>query len=64
MGDSKIEWTEEMLEEFDRINWRISDLDQMERIRGRGELRRFQEEHGRDVCNAMFRHLTGKDPAA
>lgn len=52
-------YTPEMLAEFDRLTEMNSSRDQVERIRGRLGLRVFIKEHGRDVCDEMWKELIG-----
>lgn len=51
------EYTKEELDEFDRLTNDASDRDQMTRIRGRLDLRKFVDTHGKEKCDAMFAAL-------
>jgi hypothetical protein len=54
---TEITWTPEELREFDRISTLMSSRDQMDRIRGRIEIKPFVAQHGKEKCDAMFQHL-------
>ena len=53
-----ITWTPEELAEFDLLTWMVSSRDQTDRIRGRLDMDKFVEKHGKEKCDAMFAHLT------
>jgi len=57
----KFTWTEEELDEFDRLSWACSSQRQMERLEARFQLKDFIAKHGHDKCDAMFAVLVERD---
>ena len=55
-----MEYTEEELKEFDRLTWMESG-DQMNRIVGRLEMRKFIEKHGKEKCEVMFQEILRRE---
>jgi len=49
------------MRKFDRLTMRLSSPNQLKRIQARLDLRVFQEEHGKELCNAMFAELLRRD---
>lgn len=60
---TKAPYTAKELAEFDRITRRMCSLNQMARIEGRVECRKFEAEHGKEKCDAMFAELQRRDKA-
>jgi hypothetical protein len=63
-GMSKKPYTKKMLDEFDHLTMLECSQDQLERITGRNGIRRFINEHGRDICDLMFAELKKRDEAS
>ena len=55
-----IQWTDEELQEFDRLVNEVSSIRQLERINARLNMPKFIEKHGKEKCDAMFAHLESK----
>ncbi|HJV75387.1 MAG TPA: hypothetical protein VJ654_14265 [Noviherbaspirillum sp.] len=53
----KISCTTEELCEFDRLIDMAESENQLDRIAGRIDLRKFVAKHGKEKCDAMFAHL-------
>lgn len=53
-------WSDDEISTFDRLIDKTGSHDQVERIVGRMELRKFVEQHGKEKCDAMFAHLESK----
>jgi len=49
------------LREFDRITLKLSAPNQLARINGRMELKKFIETHGQPKCDAMFKEIVARD---
>lgn len=52
-----MEWTEEEISQFDALIDKQSSHDQVTRISGRLDMKVFIELHGKDKCDAMWKHL-------
>ena len=50
-------YTPALLKQFDRLTMKLSSRDQLKRIEARCDLAKFEQEHGKEVCNAMFEVL-------
>lgn len=57
MSDKEITWTEEELRDFDGLIDQVSSRNQLERITGRIDMNKFIGKHGKEKCDAMFKHL-------
>lgn len=60
MMDKKITWTNDELKEFERLVGMSSSRDQMARIDSRIEMPKFVKLHGKEKCDAMWKHITGE----
>lgn len=58
---SGITWTAAELAEFDDLTYASCSHNQGERIRGRIHMQAFIREHGKEKCDAMWRHLMEKE---
>ncbi len=56
-------FTAKELKQFDRLTQMMSSANQLERINGRMAVRRFEAEHGKDKCEAMYEELKRRDAA-
>jgi hypothetical protein len=54
-------YTAEELRRFDHLTLRLSSRDQVTRIEARFDVKRFQQEHGKEKCDAMFAVLKARD---
>lgn len=50
-------WTKDEIKKFDRLVDDQGSQNQVLRIAARLELRKFQDEHGKEKCDAMWAHL-------
>lgn len=57
-------YTDAELQEFDRLTREMSSADQLTRISGRMAVRRFEADHGKAKCEAMYSALLRRDAAA
>lgn len=54
-------FTDDELKEFDQLTMQMSSHNQVERVSGRLAVRRFEETHGKEKCDAMFKVLQERD---
>lgn len=52
-------WTEEELQEFDKLVDGVSSYNQLTRITSRIHMGKFIVDHGKEKCDAMFAYLEG-----
>lgn len=57
MSNEQPKWTPEELKEFDRLIDMTSSRDQVQRISGRMDMRKFVDKHGKEKCDAIWAHL-------
>ena len=62
MADEEIKWTKSEMKEFDRLSWQSCSRDQVERIKGRLDLKAFVIKHGKEKCDAMWADIQNKEP--
>ena len=55
------EYTKSELAKFDLLTMKLSSRDQVRRIDARLDLKKFEEEHGHEKCQAMFKVLQARD---
>ncbi|MER9680816.1 hypothetical protein NKJ23_15990 [Mesorhizobium sp. M0184] len=58
---AEITWTQAELDTFDQITSLLSSLHQMDRIGARLDIKKFEAEHGKAKCEAMFAVLQERD---
>lgn len=54
-------YTEAELKQFDRLTMKLSSPRQMDRIDARLDIVKFEAEHGKEKCQAMFEVLQRRD---
>lgn len=54
-------YTEAELKEFDRITLLMSSRDQVRRIEGRMAVSKFETEHGKEKCDAIFAEIQRRE---
>jgi hypothetical protein len=57
---SDVKWTADELKRFKRLADLSGSPRQMDRIESRIEMPKFVKEHGKEKCDAMWKHLTAK----
>ncbi|AKE44814.1 hypothetical protein AU106_gp183 [Sinorhizobium phage phiM9] len=58
---SNVSYTQEELEEFNRLTWTQSSLNNLERIIGRLEMSKFVKEHSKEKCDAMWEEIKKRE---
>jgi hypothetical protein len=61
MTKPKPVYTAEELRKFDSLTLRLSSRDQVARIEARFDVQKFEKEHGKAKCEAMFAVLKARD---
>jgi hypothetical protein len=59
--NTNVKWTKEQMRRFDLITLGLSSPNQLRRIKSRLALKVFQDEHGEELCRAMFEELKRRD---
>lgn len=54
---AEVKWTKEELARFDKLLDVCASPRQLNRISGRLDMNAFVKEHGKEKCDAMFKHL-------
>lgn len=60
-SSTEIAWTQEELDEFNDLTWKMCSANQMDRISARLDMPKFIEKHGKPKCDAMYAYLTEND---
>lgn len=59
-----MKWTKAEITKFDDLVEEVSSRDQVTRVSGRFAMGKFIDAHGKDKCDAMFKHLEAKGAKA